>query len=447
MAQVEQPAGDKPQPEHVLAWIREHYWAIDPHALETIVAVASREISDPEYKTLEALRTQEAATLAGTRDVELRDGGIAIVSIEGPIFRRANLFTRFSGATSIEMTAMDFSKAVASDQVNGIVLAIDSPGGEVSGINEFANLVRAATSKKPVVAYVMDFAASAAFWIASAASSIVMDATAKVGSIGVVARVRKGGDANIVEVVSAQSPNKRVDIATEPGRAQIQAHVDRIAQIFVESVAGFRGVKPEAVLTKYGQGGVLVGADAVAVGMADELGSLESVIAGISGNNQRYRQMTTQATAPAVTRELIAEQHPAIAAFFREEGKKIGHEEGAKSELVRIKGVLSKKRTGHEALVEQLAFDGKTTPDQAAAQVLDAIDASAKQKLEKIEADATALKVPASGADPAATKDPATVSQKTPEQIGARAREIVAEKASKGITISAAAAVAIAEKE
>lgn len=159
--------------------------------------------------------------------------------------------------------------------------------------------------------------------------------------------------------------------------------------------------------------------------------------------------MTNQATAPAVTRELIAEQHPAIAAYFRDEGKKVGADEGAKSERDRIQGVLAKKRPGHEALVLQLAFDGKTTPDQAAAQVLDAMTAADKAKLEAQERDAKQINTPASGAtDPAAPenvgKDKA---KKSPHELAARAREIVAEKASKNIHISAAEAVAIAEKE
>lgn len=435
--------------ERALAWIREHNWAIEPSALETIVAIASRELSQDEYKALEAIQTKIGPQLAGTRAVELRDG-VAIVSMQGPIFRYANIFTRFSGATSLEITALDFAKAVESPDVSRIVLALDSPGGEVSGIHEFARMVFAARSRKPVTAYVSDKAASAAYWIAAAASSIVIDATASVGSIGVVARVFKGGDQNIVEVVSNQSPNKRPDIGTDAGRAQIQSHVDRLAQIFIENVAEFRGVQTDSVLKQYGQGGLLVGADAVAVGMADELGSLESVIAGASGNTKETRHMTNQATAPAVTRELIAEQHPAIAAFFRDEGKKVGADEGAKSERDRIQGVLGKKRPGHEALVEQLAFDGKTTPDQAAAQVLDAMTAADKAKLEAQERDAKKITTPASGAtDPAAPEDvdKDKAKKKSPHELAARAREIKAEKALKNIHISAAEAVAIAEKE
>jgi ClpP class serine protease len=282
-------------PTRALAWIREHHWAIEPQALQVIAEIAARE----HEADLEALAAKAGQPLLGTRSVEMREGGVAVLSLIGPMFRYANLFTAISGATSLERAAQDLGKALADPRVSAIVLAIDSPGGEVSGVNEFARMVFDARTRKSIVAYISDRGASAAYWIASAAEQIVVDATASVGSVGVLARVITSQNKNVVEVVSRQSPYKRVDVTTDVGRDHIQRHVDRLAQVFVESVATFRGVDTETVLRNFGQGGILVGSDAVAAGMADRLGSLESTIAGLSGNPKETHQMMTLAASAA----------------------------------------------------------------------------------------------------------------------------------------------------
>ncbi len=127
-------------------------------------------------------------------------------------------------------------------------------------------------------------AASAAYWLASSCDEIVMDATASVGSIGVLsihtddkAQKEKNGLVQ-THIVSSQSPRKRLDVATEEGRADMQSQVDAIADVFVENVARNRNVPIETVLSDFGQGSLCVGIHAVKQGMADRLGSLESLI-------------------------------------------------------------------------------------------------------------------------------------------------------------------------
>jgi len=68
--------------------------------------------------------------------------------------------------------------------LQAIVLAVDSPGGEVAGANELAQLDRDAAEQKPVVAFVGGLAASAAYWLIAGATEIVASETAILGSIG-----------------------------------------------------------------------------------------------------------------------------------------------------------------------------------------------------------------------------------------------------------------------
>jgi ClpP class serine protease len=77
--------------------------------------------------------------------------------------------------------------ALVDASITGILLDIDSPGGEAGGVFELAQRVRAANAVKPVWAVASDSAFSAAYAIASAASRIYVSQTGGVGSIGVIA--------------------------------------------------------------------------------------------------------------------------------------------------------------------------------------------------------------------------------------------------------------------
>jgi len=246
-------------------------WAIQPDSLETLLSIASRTNASPE-----AVAAQLGRPLDNARTVNVRDG-TAIVPVTGPIFRRANLFTEVSGATSVEVLASDLATAAADPAIERIVLEIDSPGGQATGILELAHQIRAIDqAQKPVVAYVDGLAASAAYWLASAAGEIVASPSALLGSIGVVGTYRPEKDAPI-KLISAVSPLKQATPDTEAGRAEMQRVIDELAALFVTDVAAYRRTTPERVISDFGRGGVLVGQAAVAAGMADRLGNFEGL--------------------------------------------------------------------------------------------------------------------------------------------------------------------------
>lgn len=268
-------------------------WAIQPHMLETIAAIAQRENETPE-----AVAARLGRPLQNTRTVTERDG-VAIVPVSGPIMRYANLFTEISGATSLEVLSRDFNAALTNPAIKSIVLDLDSPGGQATGISEFAQMVRAAN--KPVVAYVGGMAASAAYWIAAAADEIVISKTALVGSIGAVVAIDTRKPPGVIEIVSSQSPKKRADVATDEGRAQIQKNIDDLAQVFIGDVATYRGVSFDTVMANFGQGDVMMGAEAVALGMADRLSTLEDVLGELNGKQREGKTMhSNHNTATAI---------------------------------------------------------------------------------------------------------------------------------------------------
>jgi ClpP class serine protease len=126
-------------------------------------------------------------------------------------------------------------------------------------------------------------ACSGGYWIAAAADTIVVSDAALLGSIGVVLGVRpKGPDDKTIEFVSSQSPGKRPDPGSKDGQSQIQTMVDDLAEVFVSAVAKYRNVSVEDVITKFGAGGIKVGAKAVASGMADQVGQFEALLSSLA---------------------------------------------------------------------------------------------------------------------------------------------------------------------
>jgi ClpP class serine protease len=275
----------KKLPNKVLNAIFTGKWAIETNHLDLLIGIASREISDMQAVLAMPLERRESGTL------KMRDG-VAVINAFGPIFPRADMFTDISGATSVDTLALRFGEALNAPDVKAIVLNIDSPGGNVVGVNEFAKMIYGARGKKPIIAYTGGLCASAAYWIASAADKIVTDETAFLGSIGVVAAWTDDSEARKKDglidyvVVSSQSPDKRQDLNSEDGRAKLQAELDALADVFIGTVARHRGARATTVQEKYGKGGVLISDEAVKVGMADMVGSLEGVITRLS--NESY---------------------------------------------------------------------------------------------------------------------------------------------------------------
>ena len=315
-------------------------WAITESALQTILEIAARENESPQ-----AVAAKLGRNLQNTYSVMERDG-VAIIPVTGPLFRYANLFTAISGASSYELIARDFTAALENPQIKGIILDIDSPGGEVNGVSELSNMVYAARGKKPVVAYASGDAASGAYWIASAADEIVVSETSALGSIGVVGvyRGKSTGANSDVEIVSSQSPHKRLDPQTDEGRARLQARIDSMADVFIGAIARNRDVAGEIVQTHYGGGDVMIGARAVEAGLADRVGSLEQLIQELSGLTKSpplegfFVDHSPQPSTPKQEKkpmdlETLIKEHPSLVSQIKQEG--------AKAERSRLEAILA----------------------------------------------------------------------------------------------------------
>jgi ClpP class serine protease len=354
-------------------------WAILEASLDQILAIAQRLNEEPE-----ALVAKLGRPLENTRTVSVYDG-VAVVPVQGPIFPKANLMTEISGATSLEMFVQDMIAADENPAVLATVVDFHTPGGQTVGVHEAQTLMK--NLKKPCVAYIGGNAASAGYLLASAADHRVIDPMGMAGSIGVVIKPKKNDDGSM-EIVSSQSPDKRPDHTTEPGRAVYQEMVDNIASVFVETVAENLGVTPEHIMSAKGR--MLVGQKAVDHGLADETGTLQTAInhaRQLAGSRNPHPHGYTHMSNDPNTRlqpgerinmtaaQLLAE-HPTLHAELLATGEKTGFDkgyaQGKTDELARIQAIEAVAMPGHEALVATLKADGKTTAPEAAVAIIKA---------------------------------------------------------------------------
>lgn len=213
---------------------------------------------------------------------------VAVIPITGPLVRRGGIFAELFGLATYTGIRAQIGAALSDRTVDRIVLYTDSPGGSAMGCEEVTEDVRRAGRIKPVIAYVDGLDASAAYWITSAANSIVATPSGEIGSIGVFqlhADYSKMLDSEGIVptfIKSKISPFKTEANPYEPlgdeAKAALQRDVDIIAGRFVSAVAKGRGVGVEKVRADFGKGRVLFANDAQRAGMIDGIGDFTAAL-------------------------------------------------------------------------------------------------------------------------------------------------------------------------
>ncbi|WP_319406173.1 signal peptide peptidase SppA [uncultured Desulfosarcina sp.] len=218
-------------------------------------------------------------------DFMLRDG-VAIIPVNGTIFKRGSIWSYLYGGTPLSVLNQVLTAAVDDKDVEAILLDMDSPGGQVSGTDAFSDLIYSVREKKPVVAFANGMMASAAYWIGSAADKVIVERTAQVGSIGVLYMHNDWSkyDANLgvrVTVIAAgkyKAIGNNAEPLSDDARAVIQAELDQIYSLFIDTVARNRGVSTDTVLVDMADGRVFIGQQAVDAGLADATGTFDDAL-------------------------------------------------------------------------------------------------------------------------------------------------------------------------
>ena len=264
--------------------------------------------------------TAPAADLAipVPRVTPAQPSGIAVIPIHGTLVKRVLGMEAASGLTSYGGIAQEIDAALADPQVQGILLDIDSPGGEASGSFELARQIRHAATQKPVWAVANDAAYSAAYALAASAQRLIVTETGGVGSIGVIALhidqsakdAQEGYRYTAVTAGAHKNDFSPHHPLSDAAKAELQTEVDRLYGLFVEHVAAMRSLDVDAVRAT--EAGLYFGANAITAGLADAVSSFETALADFSLFLSARNHKPPQARERIRTEAVIASKENAM---------------------------------------------------------------------------------------------------------------------------------------
>ena len=217
-------------------------------------------------------------------DLSHAASGIAIIGITGSLVRRNIGVDAQSGLMSYAEIGQNLELAAAEPSISGILLDIDSPGGEAGGVFELAQRIREIDAVKPVWALACDSAFSAAYAIACAASRVLVTQTSGLGSIGVIAMhvdqsardIQQGYRFTAVTAGDFKGDLSPHEPLNPGSTTRLQAEVDRLYGLFVDHVADMRAMPTKAVRAT--QAACFYGPETIDVGLADALVRSDQVV-------------------------------------------------------------------------------------------------------------------------------------------------------------------------
>lgn len=238
---------------------------------------------------------------------------VAVIYAEGEIVEGEEL-TEIAGDRFVHI----IDKVRKDKNVKAVVLRVNSPGGSVAASVKIREALDLLQAEKPLVASYGDYAASGGYWISNGCQKIYADATTITGSIGVFSMIPEFSKvAKKVGVgIETIGSNKHSDMLSlmrpfdNAELAYMQASVEDIYELFVKLVADSRNLTVDQV-DAIAQGRVWAAADALQIGLIDEIGTLEDAIsyaAALADLNSSDEYSVVGYPAPLTLIEQLMEQ-------------------------------------------------------------------------------------------------------------------------------------------
>lgn len=286
-----------------------------------------------------------------TKPYNVKDG-VAVITVTGSLVNRGAWIGANSGLTSYEGIGHQLKTALADDAVKSVILDLHSPGGEAVGAFETAALVRSLAAKKRTVALVNGMAASAAYAIASGASEIVTTETGVAGSIGVVllhadyseSLASEGIKPTLIFAGAHKVDGNPFEPLSDAVKADLQAEVTAFYEKFLATVETGRGARTTREMARSTEARTFIGEAAVAAGLADRVGTFESVLAELSLPARLTGRTTPVSAKGAIMSETnitpAAETPPGISQAAHDAAVRDAEARGASNERARISAIV-----------------------------------------------------------------------------------------------------------
>jgi signal peptide peptidase SppA len=299
--------------------------------------------------------------------------GMAIIPVSG------SLINRFGGSwgwvTGYNFIRSQINLALADDDVKGIILDLNSYGGEAAGVFELSTDIRAARDQKPILGVIDSNCYSACYAIGSACSRLVITPSGGAGSIGVVAmHVNQGPMLEQwgLEVTLIHSGDHKVDgnpfeKLSKEVRADIQKGVDKSRAAFVALVAENRNMDAQAVHDTEAR--IYRAEDAVALGLVDAIATpteaVQAFFTELSGSTSTEEMsMDPKVNEPGAADKAAADKAAADQAAANQQAAA----DARTAERTRIAGITQcEEAKGREKLASHLALSTDMSVDAAKA--------------------------------------------------------------------------------
>jgi signal peptide peptidase SppA len=286
--------------------------------------------------------------------------------------------------------------AATEPQVRGILLRLDSYGGEANGAWDVASLIEEAARVKPVWASVDDWALSAGYLLASATDRIWVTRTGGVGSVGIIAMHldQSGWDAaNGLRYTTIFAGDRKNDFnphepLSDGARSVLVAEVDRLYGMFVDAVARRRSLSAAAV--RGTEAGILYGEDSVVQGFADRVGTFRDALAAMTESISKPKFTKGGTTVSEATQAATSPPVPDLAAI-EAAAREQGYAEAA--EIVVLCSIagrptlasdfISRHLSAADVRKELLALRAEANQEEIRSHVLPEASTAAKQNLEE----------------------------------------------------------------
>ena len=268
--------------------------ALDRSALPALASHGAMRIGNRSLGQLRAALTDDGLPNRGP--AVRRVGSVAIVPLVGLITPDTFFAWLFSGTTP-DALVRALQQAIDDPDVRSVILLTDSPGGDAALLVETGAEIRRLRAIKPITAIARTNMHSAAYWLASQATTVVATPSAFLGSVGVftihVDFSRLNERVGVQPTYISSSERKVEDNPDFPlsddAHAFIQARVNQVYSTFVAEVAKGRRTTESTVRSRYGDGRSFLADEALSRKMVDKIAPLEATLAqlqatkGLSG--------------------------------------------------------------------------------------------------------------------------------------------------------------------
>jgi len=256
-------------------------WLGSQESFDAYTAADARKLADPKFSAASDYSSEVMAQIYSVQQ------NVGVISVKGSLVEGSAGYGVFFGQTGYDDIRAALVAAVSNPEVKSILLDVSSGGGQVSGVDDTAQLISRINAVKPVVTYTGSTMGSAALWLGASASYAVAGKTAIVGSLGVIMvhmdhsrRLEANGvKPTVIRAGSEKALASPYEPLSEKAQAGLQSQADILYGVFLNHVASSRGVSATNGDKKFGQGRTFIGQQAVDVGLVDKLGTYEDAFA------------------------------------------------------------------------------------------------------------------------------------------------------------------------